>query len=107
MADDQNQRPYRSNEPPARAAPAASPGAASDPLAELARLIGQTDPFAEFGRDNARRARPRPMAARRPAEHRRRSRTKLRRRRPRMAPSAQHPSYAASADSIARSAVSG
>ena len=31
---------------------------ASDPLAELARLIGQTDPFAEFGRENARRAPP-------------------------------------------------
>ena len=30
----------------------------SDPLAELARLIGQTDPFAEFGRDTARRAPP-------------------------------------------------
>jgi hypothetical protein len=29
---------------------------ASDPLAELARLIGQTDPFAEFGRETARRA---------------------------------------------------
>ena len=28
----------------------------NDPLAELARLIGQTDPFAEFGRDSARRA---------------------------------------------------
>jgi hypothetical protein len=62
MADDQNQRPYRSNEPPARSAPAASPSAASDPLAELARLIGQTDPFAEFGRDNARRGAPPPAA---------------------------------------------
>ena len=31
---------------------------ASDPLAELARLIGQNDPFAEFGRDSARRAAP-------------------------------------------------
>ena len=29
---------------------------ANDPLAELARLIGQTDPFGEFGRDSARRA---------------------------------------------------
>ena len=28
----------------------------SDPLAELARLIGQTDPFAEYGRESARRA---------------------------------------------------
>jgi hypothetical protein len=30
----------------------------NDPLAELARLIGQTDPFGEFGRDSARRAAP-------------------------------------------------
>ncbi len=54
MADDHTQRPYRSNEPPARNTSAA----ASDPLAELARLIGQNDPFAEFGRDSARRAAP-------------------------------------------------
>src|ERR1019366_1369425 len=55
MADDQNQRPYRSNETLPRATPAASAASASDPLAELARLIGQNDPFAEFGRDGARR----------------------------------------------------
>ena len=61
MADDQTQRPYRSNEPPARGAPAATPPASgSDPLAELARLIGQNDPFAEFGRDGARRVAARP-----------------------------------------------
>ncbi len=56
MADDQSQRPYRASEPP----PARSAGkpSGSDPLAELARLIGQTDPFAEFGRDGARRAPP-------------------------------------------------
>ena len=29
-----------------------------DPLAELARLIGQSDPFAEFGRSNARQGQP-------------------------------------------------
>ena len=51
MADDQNQRPYRGNEAPARAV---TPGG-SDPLAELARLIGQNDPFSEFGRDGNRR----------------------------------------------------
>jgi hypothetical protein len=47
MADDHSQRAYRSNEytrEPIKA------GQANDPLAELARLIGQTDPFAEFGR---------------------------------------------------------
>ena len=67
MADDQNQRPYRSNEPPARGAPAATPSSDSDPLAELARLIGQTDPFAEFGRDSARRAAAPPPAPEAPA----------------------------------------
>ena len=53
MADDQFQRPYRASEPPVRGA-AKTPG--SDPLAELARLIGQTDPFGEFGREPPRRA---------------------------------------------------
>ena len=53
MADDQSQRPYRASEPPVRG-PAKAHG--SDPLAELARLIGQTDPFGEFGREGTRRA---------------------------------------------------
>jgi hypothetical protein len=52
MADDQFQRSYRASEPPVRG-PAKSTG--NDPLAELARLIGQTDPFGEFGREAARR----------------------------------------------------
>ncbi len=61
MADDNTVRAYRSNEPYRRpaapAAPAASDaGAASDPLAELARLIGQNDPFAELGRGRAQGA---------------------------------------------------
>ena len=47
MADDHSQRAYRSNEIPRAPMKSAS---ASDPLAELARLIGQNDPFAEFGR---------------------------------------------------------
>src|SRR5450631_419409 len=67
MADKQNERPYRSNEPPARSAPGATPNSDSDPLAELARLIGQTDPFAEFGRDSARRAAAPPPAPEAPA----------------------------------------
>jgi len=55
MVDDRTQRPFGSNEPAARAPAAKSPG--SDPLAELARLIGQSDPFGEFGsRDTTRRA---------------------------------------------------
>src|ERR1700687_1661782 len=48
MADDNNAR-YRPNDSfgrgPAQAAPA------SDPLAELARLIGRNDPFAEYARE--------------------------------------------------------
>jgi hypothetical protein len=47
MADDNNAR-YRSIDPPR----APEPAAANDPLAELARLIGQTDPFAASPRDN-------------------------------------------------------
>jgi hypothetical protein len=52
MAEEQSQRPYRASEPPSRSHARASN---NDPLAELARLIGQTDPFGEFGRDTARR----------------------------------------------------
>jgi hypothetical protein len=47
MADDHSQRAYRHNE---YAREATKTGQGNDPLAELARLIGQTDPFAEFGR---------------------------------------------------------
>ncbi|MCF8478617.1 MAG: SPOR domain-containing protein [Pseudolabrys sp.] len=50
MADDQSQRPYRSNVPPARGASGPATPSGNDPLAELARLIGQNDPFSEFGR---------------------------------------------------------
>lgn len=59
MADDHNQRPYRTNGP-AGTAPTAASG--SDPLAELARLIGQNDPFSEFGRQPGARA-PAPAPA--------------------------------------------
>jgi len=60
MADDHNQRTYRAADASSRGAGAASGGAASgsDPLAELARLIGQTDPFAEYGRGTNGRAAP-------------------------------------------------
>jgi hypothetical protein len=47
MADDQSQRAYRASEPPVRGQVKAP---SNDPLAELARLIGQTDPFGEYGR---------------------------------------------------------
>jgi hypothetical protein len=57
MAENQSQRPYRASEPPVRSQ-AKNPG--SDPLAELARLIGQTDPFGEYGRGTGRAASPQP-----------------------------------------------
>jgi SPOR domain len=64
MADDRTQRPYRASQPPVRSAPGQAPAApaGNDPLAELARLIGQNDPFAEYGRENARRAAPQAAA---------------------------------------------
>jgi hypothetical protein len=51
-------RMYRSGDSYARGAgiPARPHEPANDPLAELARLIGQSDPFAEFGRDAKRPA---------------------------------------------------
>lgn len=61
MADEHSPRSYRSNETIARSGQArASSQPASDPLAELARLIGQEDPFGDYGRDPSRR--PAPMA---------------------------------------------
>jgi len=59
MAEDNNPRSYRANEPYPRASFKGASG--NDPLAELARLIGQTDPFAEFGRQ--------PQTAPSPASH--------------------------------------
>ena len=57
MADDHTQRSYRSNETIARTGQArGSSQPAADPLAELARLIGQEDPFGDFGRGSPRRA---------------------------------------------------
>jgi hypothetical protein len=57
MADDNHQRSLRS----LYARTPMPSSTANDPLAELARLIGQTDPFAEFGRH------PQPSAAATPA----------------------------------------
>ena len=42
-------------------------GSANDPLAELARLIGQNDPFAEFGRKTQQT--PQPQQAQQHAQH--------------------------------------
>src|SRR4029453_9369922 len=58
MADDHTLGSYRSTDPQRRAAEPARPNeeaGSGDPLAELARLIGQSDPFGEFGRTSARR----------------------------------------------------
>jgi hypothetical protein len=54
MADDHAFRSHRSNDPyrQAEPTPTADPTAARDPLAELARLIGRSDPFADFGRSS-------------------------------------------------------
>jgi hypothetical protein len=66
MADDNTSRSYRSNDQFRRAQQPSSGQAAGDPLAELARLIGQSDPFADFGRDQRNDAReqqqPQPKA---------------------------------------------
>jgi hypothetical protein len=69
MADDRIQRPMRASQPPMRSAPSSAAqnsaphgASGSDPLAELARLIGQNDPFAEYGRENARRAAQQPSS---------------------------------------------
>ena len=70
MADDNSQRPFRNSDLQSRATPTASnsAGGSNDPLAELARLIGQNDPFGEFGRSGARpAAAPQPAAPVAPA----------------------------------------
>ena len=54
MADDN--RYYRSDDPASRGPAERPESQASDPLAELARLIGQTDPFADLRRQAARAA---------------------------------------------------
>ncbi len=57
MADDHTQRSFRSNAMASREAPGTG-ASNNDPLAELARLIGQNDPFAEYGREPAPPAPP-------------------------------------------------
>src|SRR5262245_53901320 len=60
MADDHTLGSYRSTDPQRRASEPARPNeqaGSGDPLAELARLIGQSDPFAEFGRSSRRTTR--------------------------------------------------
>jgi SPOR domain len=72
MADDNILRSYRSNDLARRVSAPAAPRDAqrdaprdaggSDPLAELARLIGQSDPFADFDRNGGHASEPRPRA---------------------------------------------
>lgn len=50
MAEDHTQRPFRATDASARPASERAASGGNDPLAELARLIGQNDPFGEFGR---------------------------------------------------------
>jgi hypothetical protein len=52
MANLYQDRPFPADDDYDRGDAHARPKAEGDPLAELARLIGQTDPFANFGRDN-------------------------------------------------------
>jgi len=59
MADRYQDRAFPADDDYARDDHRAAAGAESDPLAELARLIGQTDPFGNFGRG----AQPSPEAA--------------------------------------------
>ena len=56
MAEDHRQRAQRSSE---RRGGRPGDEASGDPLAELARLIGQSDPFADHGRRDGRDAAPR------------------------------------------------
>jgi SPOR domain len=65
MADDNTRRSFRSNEPYRREAESLrTDDQGSDPLAELARLIGRNDPFAELGRSQPRQAaQPEPQHA--------------------------------------------
>lgn len=72
MAHDSNFRPLRSDDPYPRdpRQPAAGQGAGNaagnDPLAELARLIGQDDPFAQMGKQTAGPSDPEADAGRAP-----------------------------------------
>ncbi len=74
MADDSYNRTYRTSERPAREPSAPAPEPPPDPLVELARLIGQNDPFAYDAGGSARReprkdipvAREEPPASRMP-----------------------------------------
>src|SRR6266436_3966167 len=56
MADDKRLRAQRTS---GRGGHLPDEGASGDPLAELARLIGQSDPFSDYGRRDGRNPPPR------------------------------------------------
>jgi len=60
MRDDNHSRNYPPNDPSRRAPAGAGNAQGGDPLAELARLIGQNDPFSDFARDQGRAPAPTP-----------------------------------------------
>jgi hypothetical protein len=66
MADRYSNRPFPADDYGRGSDPHGSGGAESDPLAELARLIGQTDPFGSTARQNPP---PPPQRAAIPREH--------------------------------------
>src|ERR1700722_6785069 len=80
MADDNILRSYRSNDPARRVSAPAAPRDAqrdaprdaggSDPLAELARLIGQSDPFTDFDRNSGHASEPRARSDSAPSDWR-------------------------------------
>src|SRR5215813_4443808 len=59
MADDKRLRAQRTSESMRRGGHLPEDGASGDPLAELARLIGQSDPFSDYGRREGRNPPPR------------------------------------------------
>src|SRR5437868_5481913 len=59
MADDKRLRAQRTSDPMRRGGHRPDDGASGDPLAELARLIGQSDPFSDYGRRDGRNPPPR------------------------------------------------
>jgi hypothetical protein len=94
MADDHTQRPFRSNPMPAQDARGAGPSG-NDPLAELARLIGQGDPFGEYGGRQSAQAPTQPARVSPEwAEHVAADAGYI----PPTAPPLQHPNYAAPPD---------
>ena len=75
MADDDNTRSYRSGAPFPRGGSSSQAGGqgqpqgqGGDPLAELARLIGQHDPFADLSRSAPKRGEQRQLAAPQPRD---------------------------------------